>query len=144
MNGKPANATPAASAPDSVFRGDPAHTGLQPGPGPGGKLTVRWVSELPASNAPPVSPSLQDGMLYVLGQDGLHAIDAESGEQRWIVEAAGGLTAAPVVADGVAYFTAYDGVYAVDAANGDVLWRLNEEGGASASPAAARRSAAPR
>src|SRR5262245_28525917 len=64
-----------------MFRGGPARTGENPGPGPAGKPIVRWragIGEMIGS-----SPAVVDGVVYVgsispttLEGGALHAVDA--------------------------------------------------------------------
>ena len=76
-------ATPATTTLGSaMFRGNPARTGEQPGPGPSGTPTLRWhfAMDGPVSS----SPAVVDGVVYVGSKDGLVAVEAATGEQRWL------------------------------------------------------------
>ena len=53
----------------------------------------------------------------------LHAIDAETGKDRWSFQAGGGILHAAAIAEGLCFFGAMDGkVYALDATSGQPRW----------------------
>ncbi|MFF8265012.1 PQQ-binding-like beta-propeller repeat protein [Streptomyces virginiae] len=67
----------------------------------------------------------QDGVIYVRSEkDGLYAVDAATGRERWRAPLAGARLGAPAVASG-AVFVATDGgaVHALGTADGEPLWR---------------------
>ena len=113
---------------------------MQPGPGPDGDLSIAWSIDLPVPDSGPVpytSPVYADGTLYVVRSDGLHAVDADGGDELWHYEAAAGNGDTPAVADGAVFFASYDGIFAVDADSGDLLWEAEGEGGDEIALAAA-------
>jgi outer membrane protein assembly factor BamB len=95
------------------------------------------------------SPAVVDGVIYVGNDDnGLYAIDAASGEQRWRFAAADKIQSSPAVVDGIVYVGSYvgdyqadgtieGGLYAIDAATGEALWRFENEYSIFSSPAVA-------
>lgn len=131
------------SQPDSwpQFGANPRNTGRAGNvTGPGSEnAQVSWTFDggTPTMNT---SPVVGNGLVYVggSGDPGLvHAIEIESGEQRWEFEPAGYLSSAPALVDGTLYFGTWGKqFYALDAESGDVLW--NKEIGhrfGSSSPA---------
>lgn len=131
----PAAATPhprpnvTEPAPEAVYRGNNAHTGTQPGPGPTANLAKRQIWSI--TRAQVTDPALVDGVLYVGTQDQgdnggtLRAVDAATGQERWTFHPDRAVYAPPSVADGVVY--AQDGLcklYAVDAKTGKLIWQL--------------------
>lgn len=71
-----------------------------------------------------VQPVIAGGVVYVGTMHGtLHAIDAQSGKDKWSYRCGGGILHSAAVADGTCYFTALDGkLYALDAASGALRW----------------------
>jgi outer membrane protein assembly factor BamB len=107
----------------------------------------RWRQSLAPSSS---SPAVSGGMVYVgTWGEGLHAIDAATGEVVWRFltgdEAepdgppASAFDSSPAIADGVVYVGEgpSGGVYALDAATGDERWRFVTHGGTPGSPAVA-------
>ena len=63
-----------------MFRGNPAHTSVQPGADPEGATSVR--RRVDTDGAVFSSPAVVDGVVYVGSWDGsVDAVDAESGRQ---------------------------------------------------------------
>jgi outer membrane protein assembly factor BamB len=81
--------------------------------------------------------AVADGVVYaVSGDNHLHALDAEGGEEKWDLEGLGKLASFPAIQDGVVYGDWSDvGFRAVTAESGRVEWSLQTGGGASACPA---------
>ncbi|MCY2954418.1 MAG: PQQ-binding-like beta-propeller repeat protein [Planctomycetota bacterium] len=71
-----------------------------------------------------VQPIVANGTVYVGTIHGqLHAIDAETGKDRWSFQAGGGILHSAAVAEGACYFGAMDGkIYAVGADSGQLRW----------------------
>jgi outer membrane protein assembly factor BamB len=140
----PAGATPQSRpevtepTPESIFRGNAARTGTQPGPGPTSNLKElwRWFAQATQQRyADQMSaPVLVDGVIYVgtglTGADhgGLHAVDAATGKPLWSYRTNRPVGTAVAVADGVVYavdaaFDTPTKLYAVDAKTGKELWQ---------------------
>jgi outer membrane protein assembly factor BamB len=107
----------------AMFRGNPAHTGEYPGPGPKGKLTLLWRSQ---TGRYPTLPMVAQGAVYVASNDGyLRALDAKTGTSLWRFDT--GLDVSPfassAVGKGVVYVVTEDGFSALDAANGEPIWQ---------------------
>ncbi|WP_225317771.1 MULTISPECIES: PQQ-binding-like beta-propeller repeat protein [Haloferax] len=73
-------------------------------------------------NATESTPAVANGTIFVANErDSLHAIDIETGQQRWTVPFEG--PSAPIVADGTVYAVeAGYSLVAIDAASGDMLF----------------------
>jgi eukaryotic-like serine/threonine-protein kinase len=82
-----------------------------------------------------------DGVVYVGSNDGAYAVDATTGEERWLFHTDGWF-ASPVVVDGVVYVTSHviPGneyyIHALDTATGEERWRF-QTGGTISPPAVA-------
>ncbi|HJV72021.1 PQQ-binding-like beta-propeller repeat protein [Ideonella sp.] len=120
-------AWPPAAA-QSTFRGDAAHSGVQPGEAPRRLPGVRWT--FPTGDRVVSSPTWADGVVYVGSDDGnIYAIDAASGRQRWMHRTGGPVASSPAVAGGRVFVTSYDGrLHALDAATGALQWKFATEG----------------
>ncbi len=112
----------------SMFRGDPAHTGTFAGVAPRKFSRIKW--KFPTGDRIVSSPVLQDGVIYFGGDDGnIYAVDAETGRQVWKQTTKGPVPCTPAVAGGVVYAGSYDGkFYALDAKSGAVKWKFATAG----------------
>jgi outer membrane protein assembly factor BamB len=83
------------------------------------------------------TPTVRDGVVYVGSAAGaLHALDLETGKERWRYTTDGKVRSTPAVAAGTVYFGSWDGhVYAVDAMDGDLAWRFDSGGVIQGAPA---------
>jgi len=99
---------------------------------------VVWRFE-DADNALPFlsSAAVTETLVLIGGHDKrLHALDAESGEQRWKLATKGQIDSCPVVVGQRVFVGSDDGnLYAVDLATGGERWRFEAGGAISASPA---------
>jgi outer membrane protein assembly factor BamB len=123
-----------ATPPDvPMFRGNPARTGVLPGPGPAAKPEVLWQVNLGASA--PASPPLINGVLYAGSADGVfRALDAATGDERWRFDTGGNDAPHPTVAEGLVFVgdnnpgeDANEGhgtLFVLDADDGSEVWRL--------------------
>ena len=65
-------------------------------------------------------PTVVDGVVYVNTEDGLHALDAETGDGLWLHSSS---EVAPTVVDGTVFSVRNAGdVVALDAASGETVW----------------------
>jgi outer membrane protein assembly factor BamB len=103
------------------FRGNAARTG-EGGSGPVGRPVKLWQYEAQGSVNGAVV--IVGDFVYASSDDGvLHALDIETGAERWPFHPVTGPVSAPAVADGVVY--AFDGVgtlFALDATTGHIRW----------------------
>jgi len=101
-----------------MFRGNAAHTGEMPGPGPDPAhgVQVRW--QFATGSYVDSSPAVVDGVVYAGGSDGnIYALDAATGTERWRFAIGVELRFSPAVVNGVVYVGGSDGnVYALEAA----------------------------
>src|SRR6266581_6683451 len=80
--GPSGSARPTASFHGSVptYRGDPARTGVMPGPGPSGRPAIAWQFQTPGE---PKQPAIVDGVVYAVSGGVVHALELGSGHERW-------------------------------------------------------------
>ena len=133
-----------------MFRGDPARTGVNPGPGVEDSPRLLWQfdPQVQPHNCGPLysSPVVVDGTVYVGGghqaavsTDGcVHALDATAGEERWDFRTGAIVESSPAIVDGVVYVGSGDGnIYALDSATGERRWRFETGAAVTSSPAVA-------
>jgi outer membrane protein assembly factor BamB/dienelactone hydrolase len=117
-------ATPEASpavetGPSSMHRGNPARTGVYPGPAPEGKPVLLWRAPLGDTIA---TPAVGAGIVAAFTWDGaMVAYDQATGEERWRHEQIP-TASSPAIADGKVFFGNGEGVHALDAATGASVW----------------------
>jgi eukaryotic-like serine/threonine-protein kinase len=113
-----------AAQADSMFRGDPVHSGVYPGAGPVQMPKVAWRFHTQSRFI--ASPAVAGGAIYDGDTDGvLHAIDAATGAEKWKFQTGARIVSSPAVSDGLVFFESYDGnFYALDAASGTLRWRF--------------------
>src|SRR4051812_21469130 len=102
----------------SMFRGDPAHSGIFPGKAPRQFHRVKWT--FTTGDRIVGSPVFQDKVVYFGGDDGnVYAVDADTGRQIWKCTTGGPAPSTPAVANSTVYLTSYDGrLYAINAKTG--------------------------
>jgi len=74
------------------------------------------------------TPAVATGRVFIASSEGLHAVDAASGERLYFIADVGGERTVPAVANESVYIFTHgrsedDQLVAVDAANGSVRWR---------------------
>ncbi|HET8521912.1 MAG TPA: PQQ-binding-like beta-propeller repeat protein, partial [Thermomicrobiales bacterium] len=119
----------------AMFRGNPARTGVLPGPGIDTPHGLPWQFDVgfPLLS----SPAVVDGVVYVGSLNSeVYALDGYSGPPRWTFKTAGQIFSSPAVANGLVYIGSNDGVfYAINAETGKERWRFSAENAISSSPA---------
>jgi outer membrane protein assembly factor BamB len=109
-----------------------------------------WTHDLGAGAVVRRTPTLYEGVLYVGTQHGhLLALDAESGEIRWVYLSENSQTAqpgkmafsaSPRVKDGLVYAPCMDGnLYVIDASSGEGIWKFSNPVGQGLAAAPALR-----
>ncbi len=109
-----------------MYRMDNERSSVEPGPGPVAAPVLIWARKA-ASPINGFNAILADGTLFVGADDGhLYALDARTGETRWVFDAGAPLHGA-AVADGGLVFVASDDhiLHAVDAVTGTERWRAS-------------------
>lgn len=125
-----------------MFLGNPSHTAIStetlsvP-------MALEWKFKTPRYPNNPVSPVVVGKTVYLASQSNVYAIDAETGEQKWIYPAEGPIgtpaaatiKATPAVDGGQVFVGASDGVlYALDADTGSLKWQFQTGGHIRFSP----------
>jgi len=112
----------------SMFRGNPAHTGVYDASGPRELKGIKW--KFATGGKVLSSPVADKGVIYFGSDDhNVYAVDAETGVQKWKYSTWGPVASTPAVSDNVVYFMSYDSkFYAVDAASGKTKWKFTTEG----------------
>src|SRR6266478_5293845 len=84
-------------------------------------VTQQWVFH---TNSPMFSPAVANGLVYAASMDGkLHAVDAQSGQEKWSFSTGSPNYVAMTVAHGIVYANTTEGkVYAFDARLGSQKW----------------------
>lgn len=110
----------------SAYQHDAGNTGYAPGADPPDAPDVVWTADVGSNRA--AEPAAAGGTVYVpAGSDGLYAVDAAAGTERWraLADAPVSVETAPAVADGTVYVGGSEHtVLAVDARTGDRRWSL--------------------
>lgn len=106
-----------------MFRGNPARTGVNPGPGVEESPTLLW--RFGTRFYTEHSPAVVEGRVYTGSHDDcLQVLDAITGEPLSCLVMGSKAMSSPAVVDGVAYVSGRDQyVYALDVATGEQLWR---------------------
>ena len=124
----------------SMFRANPARTGVFPSDGPTTLSESVWTFKTDVGNAAFVSSlAIADGVVYVGSKDGrLYALDAETGQEKWRFKTDGQVYSSPAVAGGMVYIGSLDGrLYALDAETGQEKWSFKTGSPVPSSPAVA-------
>ena len=140
--GAPIQATPgdAPTQEASMFRANPARTGVFPSDGPTTLSELVWTFKTDVRNVGFVSsPAIADGVVYVGSEDGrLYALDAATGQEKWSLKTDGEVYSSPAVAGGMVYVGSGDGrLDALDAETGQEKWSFKTDGEVYSSPAVA-------
>src|SRR6266478_1607980 len=112
----------------SMFRGDPGHSGKSSSQAPRQFHHVKW--KFPTGDRIISSPIFKDNVIYFGGDDGnVYAVDAATGRQIWKRATNGPVPATPAITDGMLYVGSYDGkFYALNAQTGAVKWKFATDG----------------
>ena len=130
--GAPIQATPgdAPTQEASMFRANPARTGVFPSDGPTTLSELVWTFKTDVRNVWfGSSPAIADGVVYVGREDGrLYALDARTGQEKWSFTTFHSVVSSPAVAGGMIYIGSFDGrLYALDARTGQEKWSFKTE-----------------
>jgi outer membrane protein assembly factor BamB/SAM-dependent methyltransferase len=107
-----------------TYRGDVARSGSS-GAAIDGEISSIWEAR-PDVAFRPTPPTAAGGLVFVGGEDGkLRALDARTGQLRWMFFTAGPIVQPPTYWRGRVFCGSGDGyVYAVQAATGRLLWQF--------------------
>jgi len=123
----------------AMFRGNAARTGVYPSGGPTDLPELLW--KFKTGEGEGTSPVVADGVVYVASVNGLYAVDARSGEEKWKYPWGTyyGGHSCPAFSEGVLYIYSDSGrphpdgseggyLYALDAESGQEMWRFEKAG----------------
>lgn len=100
-----------------------------------GQLRPEWFKVFESYIPAKVQIIAADGLLFISTANGLYALEAATGAQRWVYPTAMPLGNAPTVVNGVAYVGGLDHkLHAIDAATGTGLWTFEAETGFDTNP----------
>jgi outer membrane protein assembly factor BamB len=129
-----AGRTPSLGADVIDYRGNAGRTGVMPGPGPSGTVSVRWTFQ--AGGPIASQPAVHGSTIYVVSTDGmLHDVDLATGMERWAVAIGAESHGSPSVVKDLVIVPADDGAHAFAAADGKVVWTSTAMGQVRGTPA---------
>ncbi len=100
-----------------------------------GKLSPEWYKPFEPYIPQKVQIIAAYGMLYISTANGLYALDAETGAEKWVYPTELPLGHSPTIHNGVAYVGGFDHkLHAVDAISGQGLWTFEAEKGFQTNP----------
>lgn len=100
-----------------------------------GELQAEWFTHFDAYLSQKVQIVAAIGYLYISASDGLHALDAENGDEIWFYPTELPLGHSPTYLDGVVYVGGMDRkIHAIDAQTGASLWTYTAEAGFHTNP----------
>ena len=107
----------------AIFRADQGRTGCFDKTGVVNKPSVKWKTDLGGKIIS--SPVVWDGTLFIGSPKGLHALNAETGQEKWLFKVKNGVNSSVAVADGLVFFTGMDNnLYGVTVADGKKKWTV--------------------
>lgn len=117
-----------------IYRGGPAHTGVQSGPGPEGNPYRSWRYD--AGGDLRSTPAISEAVAYFGTRDGyLIALDLATHRPKWSFDLGGyPVRSSPAVANGTVFLANGFGVFAIDAETGQQLWKLPIDYAGESSP----------
>ena len=116
-----------------MFLHDPAHTGQTASAGPS-EPVVLW--RFPVGDAVVTSAAVVNGVVYVVGNDGVYAFDAYTGAELWSYPMPYyQMYSSPAVSEGVLFAGAAGKLLALNASSGTELWSYPTESLVISSPA---------
>ena len=109
----------------TMFRGNPAHTGVIPD-SPMPRPHKDWKWRFRTGNKVRSTPAVVNGVAYFGSDDSyLYALDVKTQELRWKFKTGAEVSSSPAVANGLVYFLSNDNTfYAVDVATGKQKWMI--------------------
>ena len=117
-------ALPALAADTTMFRGNPAHTGVYDAAGAPPLTGAKWTFNTEGQIYS--SPASADGMIFIGNNIGrMFALDQETGAVKWKFGAHGRIASSAAVSNGLVYFDCYDSnFYAIDEMTGQLKWKF--------------------
>ena len=100
-----------------------------------GKLYPLWYRPIEAYILPRIQIIAAYDTLYISTANGLYALDADSGEQKWVYGTEMPLGNSPTVSDGVVYVGGFDRkMHAINAYTGAEIWSFKAAAGFDTNP----------
>lgn len=118
-----------------TYRGDAARSGVMPGPGPAGTVSIGYENQRDGAIAFQVMPIVSGGRVYVVDSAGYASALAEDDlHELWEVYLDSAISNSPVLVNGLLVVGVEGGeVYALDAESGAQAWQYNTGSGISGS-----------
>jgi outer membrane protein assembly factor BamB len=113
---------------DTLFRGDPAHSGVYPSSKVPALDRVKW--KFKTGSRIVSSPAVTGGSVYIGSADHfVYALSAVDGSVRWRYKTGGAVNSSPAVAADRVFVASLDGeIYALDARDGTLKWKFKTGG----------------
>lgn len=121
-----------------MYQHDPAHSGRTPATAyNGGPLYLQWAYSFGERVEVEAQPVIADGVIYQGVMNGeMHAIDANTGQARWVARPGGPIAHTAAVWGNRVYVGSLDGkVYALSTTNGSLVWQFQTGGPVLSAPA---------
>src|SRR5690606_6003702 len=100
-----------------------------------GKLNPVWYRPFESYISQKIQIVAAYNTLYISTASGLYALDADSGQEKWVYPTSMPLGHSPTIADGVAYVGGFDHkLHAIDAFTGQRLWTFQAGAGFDTNP----------
>ena len=92
-----------------------------------GKLNPLWYKQFEPYISQKVQIIAANGLLYISTANGLYALDAADGSERWVYPTKLPLGHSPTVHDGIVYVGGFDReIHAIDAMTGQKIWSYDD------------------
>ena len=96
------------------------------------QLSLKWSNPPSTANS---SPIVVNGVLYIGSWYNVYALDASTGQQKWVFATSTSVDSSPTVINGVLYVGSSDHkVYALDANTGQQKWAFTTDAAVDSSP----------
>lgn len=107
----------------AIYRADLRRSGVFERSGVAGTPREKWKHQVGGILVS--SPVVWRDMLFIGADNGIHCLDANTGEPKWVTPVKGGVDSSACVADGLALFATKDGrLVCITTGDGEIKWTL--------------------